>query len=109
MVVALAWLQGCTTEASSPMAGSSRETLPDGTIVVRYGDLPVDDAPAEGERPVFDLFTRDGEYEGSIRLGFQASQYLPIRIRNGQVYALTLDSLDIPTVVRGSMPPAGTP
>jgi hypothetical protein len=43
-----------------------------------------------------------------VRLGFQPDQYRPPRIRNDRMYLLVRDSLDVPRVVRTSVPPLGT-
>ena len=65
-------------------------------------------AMAEGELPRYDVFTRDGEYAGTVMLGFEVSPFLQIRIRRGRVYALVTDSLDVPSVVRtGPIPLEG--
>lgn len=61
-----------------------------------------------GENPIFDVFDRGGEYLGAVRLGFQPDTYRPPRIRNDRMYFLVLDSLDVPHVVRTSVPPLGT-
>ena len=51
--------------------------------------------------PQFDVFDRDGSYHGSVELAFRPAPYIPIRIRQSRVYAVVLDSLDVPFVVRG--------
>lgn len=56
----------------------------------------------EGETPVYDLFDREGEYQGSVRLGFRTSVLQP-RIRNGKLYAVVSDELDVQTVVRADV------
>lgn len=68
------------------------------------GRLWVQRSVAEGETPLYDIFDLGGEYLGSVRLGFQPATYFPPRIRNGQFYTLVLDELDVPSVVRGSVP-----
>jgi hypothetical protein len=68
------------------------------------GRLWVERTMPEREPPVFDVFTRDGDYEGTFRLGFQPSPYIPIRVRRGSVYAVVPDALDVPTVVRAPLP-----
>ena len=68
------------------------------------GRLWVRRTVAEGEHPLYDLFTRDGDFVGSIRLGFEPSAYFPPRIRNGKLYTVVLDDLDVPRVVRAELP-----
>ena len=69
------------------------------------GRLWVRRRAAEDENPRYDLFARDGQYLGSVRLGFRPAPYLPPRIRDGKLYALVTDSLDVHTVVRANLPP----
>jgi hypothetical protein len=64
-----------------------------GQLWVRRGG--VDDA-----RPQFDVFDRSGGYLGTVEFGFQPAPYVPLRIRQGRVYTVVLDSLDVPFVVR---------
>lgn len=64
----------------------------EGTLWVRRGGR-------EGA-PLFDLFSRDGVYGGAVRLDFQPAPYLPIRVRDGRLYAVVRDDLDVPYVVR---------
>ncbi|MDH3292530.1 MAG: 6-bladed beta-propeller [Gemmatimonadota bacterium] len=63
---------------------------------------------ADGEVATYDVFAPDGEHVGTVTLTFEPSQYLPLRIRHGRVYALVRDSLDVPAVVRtGPIPLEG--
>ncbi len=63
---------------------------------------------AHGEAPTYDVFASDGEHVGTVTLTFEPSQYLPLCIRHGRVYALVRDSLDVPAVVRtGPIPLEG--
>lgn len=50
--------------------------------------------------PQFDVFGRDGGYQGSVELAFRPAPYVPIWIRQSRVYAVVRDSLDVPFVVR---------
>lgn len=68
------------------------------------GRLWVDRVVPRGERPLYDVFQRDGTYLGSVRLGFEPNRYLPLRIRDGRLYALVQDELDIPFIVRAQVP-----
>ncbi len=54
--------------------------------------------------PRYDVFDTAGTYQGSAKLAFTPSAYFPIRVRHNRIYALVLDSLDVPTVVRGELP-----
>ncbi|KKL50240.1 hypothetical protein LCGC14_2307460, partial [marine sediment metagenome] len=54
----------------------------------------------EDAHPQFDVFGRDGGYQGSVELAFRPATYVPIRIRQSRVYAVVRDSLDVPFVVR---------
>lgn len=76
----------------------------EGLVVDDLGRLWVDRVVPLGETPLYDVFERDGDYLGSIRLAFEPNRYLPIRIRDGRLYALVQDELDIPFVVRADVP-----
>ena len=59
----------------------------------------------ENEGPAFyDLFSRDGDHLGSIRLGFDAGQYATLWVRHGSIYTWVVDDLDVPYVVRAPIP-----
>jgi streptogramin lyase len=64
------------------------------------GRLWVGRGGAEDADPEYDVFDGDGEYRGTVVLGFRPAPYTPIRIRQGRVYAVVRDSLDVPFVVR---------
>jgi hypothetical protein len=66
-------------------------------------------AGAEESPPVWDIFRRTGEYEGSVAFSFQPAPYLPIRVRRGRVYGVIRDSLDIPAVFRSGPIPLSKP
>ncbi|MCY3546860.1 MAG: 6-bladed beta-propeller [Gemmatimonadetes bacterium] len=53
--------------------------------------------------PFFDLFSDDGDYLGSIRLGFAPAPYRPLWVQHGNIYAVIEDELDVPYVVRGAV------
>jgi hypothetical protein len=71
-------------------------------------DLAVDDGGRvwvrrnvpDGADPRYDIFDRGGEYVGSIVTGFDPALRLPVHIRADRMYALALDSLGVPVVVR---------
>ncbi len=75
-----------------------------GLVMDDEGRLWVRRVVGNDEAALYDLFERDGTYVSSVRLGFEPAPYLPIRIRNGRIYALTLGSLDIPFIVRATVP-----
>jgi hypothetical protein len=52
----------------------------------------------------YDIFAREGQYLGSIRLLFSPVVHFPTRVRDGQLYTLTADSLGVHTVVRAALP-----
>lgn len=54
------------------------------------------DAPA-----FYDLYSRDGDYLGSVRLAFQAAG--PIWVRHGSIHTWVVDEFDVPYVVRASV------
>jgi len=64
------------------------------------GRLWVGRAVAEEADPEYDVFDRDGSYRGTVALGFRPAPYTPIRVRQGRVYAIVRDSLDVPYVAR---------
>lgn len=67
------------------------------------GRLWVGRTQVEGTRPVFDVFSADGTYQGSVQLGFDLPSYMPIWVRHGRIYAVVRDSLDVPFVVRSNL------
>lgn len=77
-----------------------RKPILAGLDVDDVGRLWVRRAVASGEHPRYDVFGRDGEYLGSLSLGFELARYYPIRVRNDRIYALSTDSLGVPVVVR---------
>ena len=75
-------------------------------VVDPAGRLWIGRQVPEGQTPVFDVFGREGDYKGSVRLGFHPSPYLSIRIRHGSIFAVELDEFDVPFVVRAEIPDA---
>ena len=69
------------------------------------GRVWVERSMPEGKAPVYDVFTGDGDYEGTVQLGFRPADYLPIRIRHGNLYAIVPNEVDVHTVVRAPIPP----
>jgi hypothetical protein len=64
------------------------------------GRLWVGRTGSEDAPPQFDVFDRDGSYQGSVELAFRPAPYTPIWARQSRVYAVVRDSLDVPFVVR---------
>ena len=59
----------------------------------------------DNEGPAFyDLFSREGDHLGSVRLGFDAGQYATLWVRHGSIYTWVEDELDVPYVVRAPIP-----
>ena len=54
-----------------------------------------DDVP-----PFYDLFSRDGDYLGSVRLGFEPRPSSKVSVQHGNLYTWVVDELDTPFVVR---------
>ncbi|MDT8368839.1 MAG: 6-bladed beta-propeller [Longimicrobiales bacterium] len=50
--------------------------------------------------PLYDVFSADGTWEGSVELAFDLPASMPIRVRGGRVYTTIQDSLGVPVVVR---------
>jgi len=73
-------------------------------IVDDEGRLWVERTGREGDKPLYDIFDRHGDFQGSVELGFKPDQFRPIRIRHGYIYAVVLDDLDVPSIVRAEMP-----
>jgi hypothetical protein len=85
------------------LAPSTKPVI-DQLILDDEGRLWVRRRTAEDEEVRYDLFAREGEYLGSERLPFRPALYLPPRIRHGNLYALTTDSLGVHSVVRARLP-----
>ncbi|RMH15701.1 MAG: hypothetical protein D6701_09800, partial [Gemmatimonadetes bacterium] len=59
------------------------------------GRLWVERTVEGDEPPIFDLFTREGDYVGSVRLGFKPAGFFVHRVRHGAFYTLQRDELDV--------------
>lgn len=70
------------------------------------GQIWIERTVSAGEPAVFDVFSGDGAFVGSVALSFSTAPYLPIRIRHGHLYAVVANDLDVQTVVRAPLPPA---
>lgn len=91
--------------AAEDLANVLPETKPaiSGLVVDDEGRLWVRRGEDERREPRFDVFGPDGTFEMAVRLGFRPAPYLAIRIRDGRVYALVRDELDVPYVVRATI------
>jgi sugar lactone lactonase YvrE len=99
--------QGTTLRRAAREALSyAPETHPvvDQLTVDEEGRLWVRRWTRDGEPLLHDLFARDGTYRGSVRLPAETSAYLPPRVRNGDVYLLMQDELDVASVARIPLP-----
>lgn len=52
--------------------------------------------------PLYDVFTEEGEFLGSVRIAFQVNEYFPIRVRNDRIYTLGEDDIGAPIVIRSA-------
>ncbi len=73
-------------------------------IVDDEGRLWVERTEREGANPLYDIFDKHGGFQGSVELEFKPDQIRPIRIRHGRIYAVVLDELDVPSIVRTEIP-----
>lgn len=91
--------QRAAAEATVALAPETKPVL-DQLVIDDAGRLWVRRVMRESEGRLYDVFTRDAEYVGSVALAFQPAPYFPPKIRDGRLYTLVLDSLDVQTVVR---------
>lgn len=68
------------------------------------GRLWVERTVEKGASPLYDIFNRNGDFLGSVALSVTPDPNIPIRIRHGQIYAVVLDELDVPSIVRARVP-----
>ena len=64
------------------------------------GRLWVERATPNDVPPFYDLFSRDGDYLGSVRLAFEPRPYSRVTVQHGNLYTWVVDELDTPFVVR---------
>jgi streptogramin lyase len=70
-------------------------------VVDDVGRLWVRRYQEDADEPArFDVFDRTGHYLGSIRLGIRISPHFSPRIRDGRLYTVAVDALDVPSVIR---------
>ncbi|MDX1393789.1 MAG: hypothetical protein R3195_05340 [Gemmatimonadota bacterium] len=92
--------------ALEEVAALMPETKPviEGLTVDDMGRLWVRRTVPTAEMPLFDVFDRQGMYQGSVRFGFEPNAYLPMRFEGGNLYTFVRDELDIQYVVRAPVP-----
>ena len=59
--------------------------------------------------PFHDLFSKDGDYLGSVRLGFPSAPGSRVWVRGGNLYTWVVDELDVQYVVRAPLTRAAQP
>lgn len=81
-----------------------RKPVLDAISVDDEGRLWVRRTGGPGERPVYDVFDREGDHLATLALSFIPAPGLKPVVRNGRLYAATLDELDVPYVVGAPLP-----
>ena len=89
-------------EAAAALAPDSKPMI-EGFFVDDEGRLWVERAVPHDAPPFHDLFSEDGAYLGSVRLGFHPAPYVPIWIRHGNIYTWIVDEMDVQYVVRAPL------
>ena len=75
-----------------------------GTVFVDdKGRLWVERTTPGDTPPFYDLFTEDGEYQGSVRLAFMPVPDRRIWVQHGNIYTWVVDEFDVQYVVRASV------
>lgn len=69
-----------------------------GLFVDDEGRLWVERVTPEDASAFYDLYSRDGDHRGSVRLAFEAAG--PIWVRHGNIHTWVVDEFDVPYVVR---------
>ncbi len=54
--------------------------------------------------PFYDLFSEDGDYLDSVRLGFTPAPNTVLWVQHGNIYTWVVDELDVQYVVRAPLP-----
>lgn len=87
------------------MVAAIPETKPaiSGLVVDDLGRLWVRRGEGGADGPRYDVFSASGDFETTVELRFRPSEYLPIEIQDGYVYALVRDDLEVPYVVRAAI------
>ncbi|MEZ4696423.1 MAG: hypothetical protein R2832_08410 [Rhodothermales bacterium] len=88
-----------TAEAVVALMPDQKPAIQDVTVD-GTGRLWVRRTTEAGADARFDVFTREGVLLASVALDFPVNGYMPIRVRGDRIYALSTDSLGVPSVVR---------
>lgn len=64
--------------------------------------LWVERETAEGDPSRHDVFDREGNFLGAVQVAFSTDRSPTLRIRNNRIYAVHIDSLGVPMVVRST-------
>ena len=86
-------------EAVATLMPDVKPTLA-GLYVDDEGRLWVERATPNDVPPFYDLFSREGDYMGSVRFAFQPRPSSRVAVQHGNIYAWVVDELDTPFVVR---------
>ncbi len=89
-------------EAAAALAPGSKPMI-EGFFVDDEGRLWVKRAVPHDALPFHDLFNEDGDYLGSVRLGFHPAPYVPIWVQHGNIYTWVVDEMDVQYVVRAPL------
>ena len=74
------------------------------TVLVIEADVSPE--PVTGDEPApFDVFDSSGNYRGTFRMPETIPAYFPLRFREGRLYALSQDEMDVQSVIRIPLPP----
>ncbi len=74
-----------------------------GLFLAENGDIWVRVSTPGDSTALYDVFTADGRYTGTARASLNISPWLPPVIRGDRFYALVLDDLGVPYVVRARL------
>ena len=89
-------------EAAAALAPDSKPMI-ESFFVDDEGRLWVKRAVPHDALPFHDLFSEDGDYLGSVRLGFHPAPYVPIWVQHGNIYTWVVDEMDVQYVVRAPL------
>ena len=89
-------------EAAAALAPDAKPMI-ESFFVDDEGRLWVKRAVPHDALPFHDLFSEDGDYLGSVRLGFHPAPYVPIWVQHGNIYTWVVDEMDVQYVVRAPL------
>lgn len=89
-------------EAAAALAPETKPLI-EGFFVDDQGRLWVERTVPHDAYRFYDRFSEDGEYLGSVRLGFHPAPYIPIRVQHGNIYTWVADEMDVQYVVRAPL------